>query len=225
LGARPPNQERARNLLSRRQRASALGRRADAFAANGVPAEQIRANAQVPIEAIAGEIVAPIRRHRPQVVICDNQFGGYGHPDYIKLHRATVEAFSAAADGARYPEAGPPHRAERLYFTSISLGFVKHLVRLLPLFGRDPRRFGRNHDIDLLQILEWETPIHARIDIRRHYDVKRAASACHASQGGGVEGGNGALGWVIRRFMGWETYTQGEPPPAPDQRVKEDLFG
>jgi LmbE family N-acetylglucosaminyl deacetylase len=177
------------------------------------------------MEVLVGEIVTSIRRHRPQVVICDNQFGGYGHPDHIKLHRATVEAFAAAADGARYPEAGPPHRAERLYFTSISLGFVKHLVRLLPLFGRDPRRFGRNHDIDLLQILEWETPIHTRIDIRRYYDTKRAASACHASQGGGVEGGNGALGWVMRRLMGRETYTQGEPPPAPDQRVKADLFG
>jgi hypothetical protein len=29
----------------------------------------------------------------------------------------------------------------------------------------------------------------------------------------------------MRRFMGWEAYAQGEPPPAPGQRVKEDLFG
>ena len=179
---------------------------------------------QAPIEKLVGEIVASIRRHRPQVIICDNEFGGYGHPDHIKLHQATVLAFAAAADPARFPEAGPPHRAERLYFTTISLGFLKHVVRLFPLIGRDPRKFGRNGDIDLLQILEWETPIHARIDVRRYFDVKQAASACHASQGGGADGGDGVVGWLMRRFMAAETYTQGEPPVKPGQQVKLDLF-
>ena len=64
---------------------------------------------------LRGRIAASIRRHRPQVIICDNQFGGYGHPDHIKLHQATLAAFDAAADPACYPDAGPPHRAERLY--------------------------------------------------------------------------------------------------------------
>ena len=178
---------------------------------------------QAPMDKLVGEIVASIRRHRPQVIICDNEFGGYGHPDHIKLHRATVLAFDAAADPACYPEAGPTHRAERLYFTTISLGFVKYIVRLLPLVGRDPRKFGRNGDIDLLQILQWETPIHARIDVRRYYDVKQAASACHASQGGGVNGGIPTfLAWRISRF---DVYTRGVPAPVAGQPVESDLFG
>jgi LmbE family N-acetylglucosaminyl deacetylase len=179
---------------------------------------------QAPPAKLAGEIVASIRRHRPQVVICDNQFGGYGHPDHIKLHQATVAAFAAAADPAAYPEAGPPHRAEQLFFTSLSMGWLKYAVRLMPLFGRDPRKFGRNGDIDLLQIVSWETPVHAKIDIRPYYEVKAAASACHASQGGGAQGGDGLAGWLMRRFMASETYTQGEPPPAPNQKIKQDLF-
>jgi N-acetyl-1-D-myo-inositol-2-amino-2-deoxy-alpha-D-glucopyranoside deacetylase/mycothiol S-conjugate amidase len=157
------------------------------------------------------------------VVICDNEFGGYGHPDHIKLHQATVLAFGAAADPARYPEAGPPHQAERLYFSTISVGPLKHLVRLLPLIGRDPRKFGRNHDIDLLQILAWETPVHARIDIRPYADMKARASACHASQGGGG-GGGGLVGWLFRLLGATETFTQGYPTPAHGQPVIHDLF-
>ena len=84
---------------------------------------------QAPLDEVAGKIVVSIRRHRPQVIICDNQFGGYGHPDHIKLHQATLAAFDAAADPARYPDAGPPHRAERLYYPAFGAGWLKPLVR------------------------------------------------------------------------------------------------
>ena len=148
------------------------------------------------------------------MIICDNQFGGYGHPDHIKLHQATVAAFDAAADPARYPEAGPPHRAERLYHPAFSAGWLKPLVRLMPLVGRDPRRFGRNHDIDLVQMLSWESPAHVRIDVR----------AVSRHQAGGVglppEPGraDGILRrvprWLMRRLLGSEGFTQGWPAPA-----------
>ena len=120
---------------------------------------------QAPLDEVAGKIVASIRRHRPQVIICDNQFGGYGHPDHIKLHQATVAAFAAATDPARYPESGQCHQADRLFHPAFSAGWLKPLVRLMPLFGRDPRKFGRNRDIDLLQMLSWESPAHVRVDV------------------------------------------------------------
>ena len=63
---------------------------------------------QAPIEDVVGQIVASIRRHRPQVVICDNPFGGYGHPDHIKLNNATIEAFQAAGDPDQYPGEDTP---------------------------------------------------------------------------------------------------------------------
>ncbi len=61
---------------------------------------------QAPLDQVVGRIVRSIRVHRPQVVICDNRFGGYGHPDHIKLHQATVVACRAAGDAGQYPEAG-----------------------------------------------------------------------------------------------------------------------
>jgi N-acetyl-1-D-myo-inositol-2-amino-2-deoxy-alpha-D-glucopyranoside deacetylase/mycothiol S-conjugate amidase len=179
---------------------------------------------QAPLDEVAGKIVASIRRHRPQVIICDNQFGGYGHPDHIKLHQATLLAFDAAADPARYSEAGPPFRAERLYYTAFSAGWLKPLVRLMPLFGRDPRKFGRNRDIDLVQMLGWESPAHVKIDVRPYLHTKLAASACHRSQGGPAEMLRRVPRWLMRRILGSEGFTQGYPPPTPGGRSEGELF-
>src|SRR5512135_1804445 len=66
---------------------------------------------QAPMDKLVGQVVASIRKHRPQVIMCDNQFGGYGHPDHIKLHQATTKAFYAAADATQYPDAGAPYQA------------------------------------------------------------------------------------------------------------------
>ena len=179
---------------------------------------------QAPLDEVAGKIVASIRRHRPQVIICDNRFGGYGHPDHIKLHQATMAAFAAAADPARYPESGAPHRAERLYHPAFSAGWMKPLVRLMPLIGRDPRKFGRNHDIDLVQMLSWESPAHAKVDVGPYLETKLAASACHRSQGGPMEMFKRVPRWLLRRMMGNESFTQGYPAPQSGSRKGRGLF-
>jgi N-acetyl-1-D-myo-inositol-2-amino-2-deoxy-alpha-D-glucopyranoside deacetylase/mycothiol S-conjugate amidase len=179
---------------------------------------------RAPLDEVAGKIVASIRRHRPQVIICDNEFGGYGHPDHIKLHRATRLAFDAAADPGRYPEAGPPYRATRLYYPAFSAGWLKPLVRLMPLIGRDPRRFGRNHDIDLVQMLGWQSPAHVKVDVRPHLDTKLAASACHRSQGGPAEMLRRVPRWLMRQILGSEAFTQGYPSPKPGGRRGRGLF-
>ncbi|MEA3335386.1 MAG: PIG-L family deacetylase [Chloroflexota bacterium] len=178
---------------------------------------------QAPMKQVIEEIVTSIRQHRPQVVICDNEFGGYGHPDHIKLHQATVEAFKVAGDPNQFPGAGPPHQAQRLFFTAFSVGFLKLAVRLMPLFGKNPRKFGRNEDVDLVQIIAWQTSIDARIDIRRHLDTKMKASACHVSQGGGQQF-SWMPGFIRRRWLSFETFTQGHPPVTPNSKQVDDLF-
>jgi LmbE family N-acetylglucosaminyl deacetylase len=179
---------------------------------------------QAPMDEVVGKIVASIRTHQPQVVICDNQFGGYGHPDHIKLHQATAKAFELAGDAAQFPEAGPPWQPQRLYFTAFAPGLLKLLVRVMPLFRKDPRKFGRNHDIDLVQIVSWETPIHARVDVRPYLATKDAASACHKSQGGGQNGFKWIPQFIQRRYWGSETFTRGVPAPTPGAPVERDLF-
>src|SRR5205085_11694019 len=60
--------------------------------------------AQAPIARVTGQVVALMRALRPQVVLTFGSYGGYGHPDHIAIHRATLAAFTAAGDPARYAE-------------------------------------------------------------------------------------------------------------------------
>lgn len=72
--------------------------------------------ALVPLEQAAAPLVALIRSFRPHVVTTYDENGGYPHPDHIKCHEVSVEAFHAAADPARYPELGEPWQALKLYY-------------------------------------------------------------------------------------------------------------
>lgn len=183
---------------------------------------------QAPMEKLVGQIVAAIRTHKPQVIMCDNQYGGYGHPDHIKLHDATTKAFYAAADPGQYPEAGPAHQAQALYHPSFGFGMFKLLVRFMPLAGRDPHKFGKNADIDLTEVVQWETPVDARIDVRDYLDIKSAAGECHKSQGGPMQMGKRMPDWLRRRMFGFEGFMQAIPTPgeaSTDGRQKRtDLF-
>jgi N-acetyl-1-D-myo-inositol-2-amino-2-deoxy-alpha-D-glucopyranoside deacetylase len=59
---------------------------------------------QADLDEAAGRLVWMIRRFQPDVVTTYNAFGGYGHPDHIRVHDVTVRAFPRAGDPAWYPE-------------------------------------------------------------------------------------------------------------------------
>ncbi len=56
------------------------------------------------LDEAAGRLVWLIRRHQPDVITTYNEFGGYGHPDHIRVHDVAVRAFPRAGDPAWYPE-------------------------------------------------------------------------------------------------------------------------
>ena len=141
-----------------------------------------------PIDEVAGKVVKYIRELKPDIVLTFDPIGGYRHPDHIHIHNATVLAFEKAADPSFHPEAGAPFQPGKLYFHTFPRGFLKLAVRIMPLFGKDPTRFGNNGDIDMKSIAEVNFPTHAKIDISPAQVLKAAASACHASQGGNVPG-------------------------------------
>jgi N-acetyl-1-D-myo-inositol-2-amino-2-deoxy-alpha-D-glucopyranoside deacetylase len=56
------------------------------------------------LDDAAGRLAWLIRRYRPDVVTTYNSYGGYGHPDHIRVHDVTVRAFPRAGDPTCYPE-------------------------------------------------------------------------------------------------------------------------
>jgi LmbE family N-acetylglucosaminyl deacetylase len=190
----------------------------------GTPANaHPEALAAAPFDEVVARVVAVMRRIRPHVVITFDPIGGYRHPDHLVMQRATVEAFASANDPLRLPEAGVPYRLQRLYFSTFSRRFLRAAVWLMPLFGRDPQRFGRNGDVDLLSIAVEDFPVHAAIDTSMVWHTWVAAGACHISQGGDSQLMRGPLGLLFRLLGTRERYMQAEPSPAPGT-FRTDLF-
>lgn len=69
------------------------------------------------VDEQVGSLVAVIRDLRPHVLVTYDERGGYPHPDHIRCHEISVAAFDAAADPDRYPEAGEPWQALKLYYS------------------------------------------------------------------------------------------------------------
>lgn len=184
-----------------------------------------KALAAQPVEQVAQEVAHLIREVRPQVVLTFDPIGGYRHPDHIAIQRATVRAFElAASPDFADPEGLPAFQPDSLYFHTMSKTFLKLSVAVMRLFGQNPREFGRNKDIDLVSLTEVEFPVHAKVNYRPVKDIRRAAAACHASQGG-AEMQKGLRGLVEFLFAGHnDTFMQAYPEPIAGQRVKRDLF-
>jgi len=177
------------------------------------------------LKQVVERVTKHIRRVRPQVVITFDPAGGYGHPDHIATHQATVEAFHAAGDTGRFPEAGPPFTPQKLYFSTFSRRFAGLSIALLRLTGHNPRRMGRNQDIDLSEIASQQFPIHAKVNYRPVVELKRLATTCHASQLDFGPTGRGLAGliWRLERLGTIDTFMRAHPP-ASNGPVERDLF-
>jgi LmbE family N-acetylglucosaminyl deacetylase len=170
-------------------------------------------------------IVKLIREIRPQVVITHDETGGYYHPDHIMCWQITSPAFHAAGDPEKYPEIGlPPYQPQRLYYTAFPRRSVRLFTFIMRLRGQDPTKSGRNKDIDFTKLGMPPEKINAFIDYRPYWDVKREASAYHASQGGGTARFGMIPIWLQKRLFGRELFMRAYPP-VPDGYREYDLFG
>jgi mycothiol S-conjugate amidase len=176
---------------------------------------------QAPREQVARRVVEVIREVKPQVVVTFNKYGGYGHPDHIAIQRATVDAFKLAGD-PNYDTGQPAYQPQKLYYTSIAVNMFRLLVPYMRLRGIDPRKVGKNKDVDFLAILENAEPIHTKVNIRSYFDVWDRASACHASQLGG---GPPRMPTLVRKFLaGMQGFTRVYPEPKANRVDEYDLF-
>lgn len=166
-------------------------------------------------DVLTDQVIEVIERIRPQVVVTFNKFGGYGHPDHIKIQRATVAAFNKLK--------GKPNAPQKLYYTSFPVGLIRFGVGMMRLLGRDPRKMGVNKDLDFVAVLDAVEPSHARVDVGAYVDVGLKASECHGSQISPRTGFPLAR-MLTRRALSISLFTRVEPPPANGERPENDVF-
>lgn len=166
-------------------------------------------------EVVCNQIREIMLQVQPQIVICDNQFGGYGHPDHIYMHRATTQAFESLQDH-------PDYHPQKLYYTTFRSTGLRRRIWLLRLQGKNPRKRGRNKDIDMLEIRDNIPPHHAKINVSKYREIWHAASDCHASQLGERAKRNFIQRWWQKREpLHQLLYRQ---YPAPNGTIEHDIF-
>ncbi len=170
---------------------------------------------------VTRRVVEVIREVQPQVVVTFNRYGGYGHPDHIAIQRATTLAFSAAGE-ASYETGQPPYKPKKLYFSGINTAQLRFGITLVRLRRQDPRRLGKNKDIDLVKILDNIEPTHALVDVSSYFEDWDRANACHKSQLGG--GGPRFPLFLRKVFTPSQGFTRIFPAPTANRIDEHDLF-
>ncbi|HEY2575467.1 MAG TPA: mycothiol conjugate amidase Mca, partial [Streptosporangiaceae bacterium] len=124
-----------------------------------------------------------VREFRPHVMLTYDENGGYPHPDHIKCHEVSVEAFEAAADPDRYPGTGEPWQPLKLYYFASF-----HRARYLALHEEMLRRGLESPYEDWFD--RWkeraderrELEITTRIACGDYFPVRDMALKAHATQ-------------------------------------------
>ncbi len=132
-----------------------------------------------PVEVAAEPLVRLIRQFRPHVMTTYDENGGYPHPDHVMCHKISVEAFEAAGDPDRYPDAGDPWQPLKLYYNQT---FSK--ARIVA-FHEAMLEAGRESPF-----AEWlerwndreERTITTRVECADYFEVRDQALLAHATQ-------------------------------------------
>ena len=141
---------------------------------NDAPRSLARASAQT----VTGQLVAWLRRVRPQVVITFEPGGGYGHPDHVAISRHATAAFAAASDPARFPEAGLAYQPRKLYHTALPRQMFRDMLARLTAAGI-------TLDMGSMDLENRGMPddkVTTVIDVSGVIDTKMAAFQCHRTQ-------------------------------------------
>ncbi|MGD8488719.1 MAG: PIG-L family deacetylase [Anaerolineae bacterium] len=181
-----------------------------------------RALVNAPAKQVVQQIVAIIRRLRPQVVVTFDPQGVYGHPDHIAIHRHTVTAFHAAADPTRFPELGAPWQAERLFYSIVPRSMLRTMRDWLASMGEDTR------DLEGFEqaAAQWpDEKIHVSLDVSEAVDTKWSALSCHQTQFGPDNLFRRMPENVAKQILSQEHFALAWPAPKPQLQLEELFAG
>ncbi|GAA4132568.1 mycothiol conjugate amidase Mca [Actinomadura keratinilytica] len=133
-----------------------------------------------PLEKAAEPLVRAVREFRPHVILTYDEKGGYPHPDHVKTHEVSVEAFEAAGDPDRYPGTGEPWQPLKLYYHMtfnqeriLALHKAMQDAGLESPYGDWIERFDERPQ-------QWE--ITTRVPCADYFEIRDKALLAHATQ-------------------------------------------
>jgi len=179
-----------------------------------------RCFARAPAEEAVGRLVRLIRRDRPHVILTygDDQ-QGYPHPDHLRVHDISIQAWEAAGDPDRFPDAGEAWTPLKLYYSTWSRARFVALHQAFLDAGLaspfDARWFDRPSQDDRIT---------TRIDVADHYGARVGALKAHATQ---IDPASpfwfGLPDDVAATVYPWEDYQLAESR-VPTELPETDLF-
>ena len=135
----------------------------------------------VDVEVGAEVLVRLIRDFRPHVLTTYDENGGYPHPDHIMCHKISVEAFHAAGDPERYPDAGEPWQPLKLYY-SHGHSRPKALALHEAMLAHDLESPWAERLAEWPERPEWDARVTTRVHCSDYFGVRDQALLAHATQ-------------------------------------------
>ncbi|MFC4911091.1 mycothiol conjugate amidase Mca [Actinomadura gamaensis] len=134
-----------------------------------------------PLETAAEPLVRAVREFRPHVMLTYDENGGYPHPDHVKTHEVSVEAFEAAGDPDRYPGAGgEPWQPLKLYYhMTFNHGRIQALDEAMKAAGLESP-YGDWRERAKERPEKWE--VTTRVPCGEHFETRDRALLAHATQ-------------------------------------------
>jgi mycothiol S-conjugate amidase len=198
---------------------------------SGMPGTEANARADnfanAPFDEAVGKLVAIIRREQPQVLVTyGDERVFYEHPDHIRVHEISVEAFDAAGDPDRFPDAGSPWQPLKLYYSGFSFRRIRALHEAYEQIGEESPYAER---IAQLPPDAKFTPPTTLVDVGDFLDARRRALIAHRTQIDPESHWMQVSDDLLRETFPWEEYVlarslvPGLTMPTPEE-PEHDLF-
>jgi LmbE family N-acetylglucosaminyl deacetylase len=175
---------------------------------------------QADVEQVTCELVAQLRRIRPQVVLTFGLDGAYGHPDHMAISQLTSAAIVRAADpryGHRCTSRGP-HGVSKLYHMAMS---AERAAAYQAAFGNVSMEVD---GVERLPVVNPDWLVSTRIDAGEQWRSAWRAVASHRSQLPNFATLDGMTAEEKRHLWGTNEYLRVFSTVNVSAGVEDDLF-
>jgi len=179
-----------------------------------------RAFVNAPADTVVESLVRIIRERQPEVIVTWDESGGYGHPDHIATYHHATAACGAAADAARYANAGDAWSTPRLYYVALPMKEFAAIMEEMREVGSDTPNVLE--DDERMASLPRVEP-NCIVDVLPYFERKLEAMLTHKTQISDMDPFMRLPVETQRRFFGREFFYRAHPL-LNDGATIDDLF-